>query len=49
MQGMGRIRDRMVGEEGLTVSVGQDEAKNWTLEKNKVKTPALKNRGRGTH
>jgi hypothetical protein len=49
MQGMGRIGDRMVGEEGLTLCVGQDEAKNWTLEKNKVKNAALKNRGRGTH
>jgi len=28
MQGMGRIGDRMVGEEGLTVCVGQDEEKS---------------------
>jgi hypothetical protein len=43
MQGMGRNGDRMVGEEGLMVSVGEDEAKGVprfayaTSEKIKIK------------
>jgi hypothetical protein len=28
MQGMGRIEDRMVGEEGLTVAMKQDKEKS---------------------